>query len=864
MKRKIQILILAILSLTMFVCGVACTKEQPKNGPISPFVIARADVPDAYYGMEYDLSSLIIAEDGATYSVDSLYTKNGTEKTDVEFSGMKFTANLKNTYIYTVLKATKNGKDALSEEMRIRVLSKINYYLVDKADVPDAKPNTEYNLNSLIKQRQDGVTYAVSVYKLDTDGTTQIPVEVNDFKFMPSDNNSYYYAVITATKDGETDVSEPMRIRSITATIREDVTIAEELIPAAIYGEVYSLNNVIHRQPGITYTAKAYYIDGNNQTPITIENFKLVPTRARENFFVVITATNGLDTITCDPVEVSIDVPIDLLDKCFMESWEDNAIKETVNKDPQYVKIGNTSIKYNYKGNCNYYYNYGGIPFAYAEYMDVTDWSNAVLSFWIYNPNDYTLNLSNNIRHAASGISKDHTWGTKYDRVIAANGWTQVNYSLRALGITSRFMLNFTGSGSSDAWSLKLHSNEVPYSSTAGATEIEYNFYLDEVNIYNYSKEMFPDLETRTPEEIENGEVNDSVGDKADQFDLDGVEKFAHSGNYKVEINTNTDYVKEGLSSLKYTYVKNSGTSEPASNANRGRFLYYSGTIEDTPDILGVSSDIDWSDKVYVGFWFKQEYAVERNDVNMAFRMQNYNGTSWTSGFEMTFGSYNVNQNRPNNTEWQYVECNLTKLITDLHKSGVTKYRFALVTEIVANDAVFYIDGLSIYNNNKDDLNDLTVMNKTTVDGATVIKDITTFKVGSQSLKVTLVDDIKCEFLTKSTDDSSQDIYNIYKNSITDWSDVKIGFWLLLVKGNNFNLDVSLSNVQDGEYSNLSTKTVEMKASGNWQYIEVSFADAEFYTENVQNIAFSLVAHSTDISFHIDVFSIYSGTRIPS
>ena len=150
MKRKIQILILAILSLTMFVCGVACTKEQPKNGPKTPFVIARADVPDAYYGVEYDLNNLIVAEDGATYSVESLYTKNGTEKTNVEYSGMKFMVNIKNTYIYTVLKATKNNNSVLSEEIRIRALSNINYYLVDKADVPDAKPNTEYNLNSLI------------------------------------------------------------------------------------------------------------------------------------------------------------------------------------------------------------------------------------------------------------------------------------------------------------------------------------------------------------------------------------------------------------------------------------------------------------------------------------------------------------------------------------------------------------------------------------------------------------------------------------------------------------------------------------------------------------------------------------------
>ena len=118
--------------------------------------------------------------------------------------------------------------------------------------------------------------------------------------------------------------------------------------------------------------------------------------------------------------------------------------------------------------------------------------------------------------------------------------------------------------------------------------------------------------------------------------------------------------------------------------------------------------------------------------------------------------------------------------------------------------------------------------------------------------------------MCKNSEDDSTYLYNIYKESITDWADVKIGFWILFIKGNNFNLDISFANARDGEYSNSSTKTVEMKASSKWQYVEVSFADAELYKENVQNVAFGLVANSTDISFHIDVFGIYSGTRVPS
>ncbi len=85
-------------------------------------------------------------------------------------------------------------------------------------------------------------------------------------------------------------------------------------------------------------------------------------------------------------------------------------------------------------------------------------------------------------------------------------------------------------------------------------------------------------------------------------------------------------------------------------------------------------------------------------------------------------------------------------------------------------------------------------------------------------------------------------------------------------------------NVQDGDYSTYkgygqyqygdfsyaTNKNVLVSASNEWQYIEVSFAGVELYTENVQNIAFGCVTHATGITIHIDGFGVYSGTRVPA
>ena len=173
----------------------------------------------------------------------------------------------------------------------------------------------------------------------------------------------------------------------------------------------------------------------------------------------------------------------------------------------------------------------------------------------------------------------------------------------------------------------------------------------------------------------------------------------ALSDNYTSEINADAAYVKAGNSSLKYTFTKGA-TGEPAGSPARGRFLYIESEVGET-DLFGLTSAADWSN-LYVGFWFKQEAVLENAWVNLAVRFQtSQDGTTFKGSDEMSFGRYEANSDRPNNTEWQYVEFKISDLFPDMYKTDVTKYRFSLNTETSAETATFYIDELAIYAGSK-------------------------------------------------------------------------------------------------------------------------------------------------------------------
>lgn len=141
--RTYKKVLLAVCASAMALCFtlafVGCRNDRDEGtlGPQTPFIIERAEVPDAYVGYAYDLMNTIIAEEGVSYSAEA-YTKNGETKKTFTVTNMTFVPTEKDVYVYAVITAEKNGKTEKSEEIRIRSLQALDGSMVKKDAVPDS------------------------------------------------------------------------------------------------------------------------------------------------------------------------------------------------------------------------------------------------------------------------------------------------------------------------------------------------------------------------------------------------------------------------------------------------------------------------------------------------------------------------------------------------------------------------------------------------------------------------------------------------------------------------------------------------------------------------------------------------------
>lgn len=147
----------------------------------------------------------------------------------------------------------------------------------------------------------------------------------------------------------------------------------------------------------------------------------------------------------------------------------------------------------------------------------------------------------------------------------------------------------------------------------------------------------------------------------ADESEKTIVKTAEWSENYRAEIDNTT--VKEGVSSLKYTFI-NGMPVNPGSGiitSLRGRFLYLEEvTAVSGNDAFGLfGTETDWRN-LYVGFYVKTNQAL-----NLAVRWQNRSGGVWKGSAEMTFGGYVANKDIGPNADWQYVEFPLNGLFED-------------------------------------------------------------------------------------------------------------------------------------------------------------------------------------------------------
>ncbi|MBQ2987343.1 MAG: hypothetical protein IJE23_07675 [Tyzzerella sp.] len=265
-----------------------------------------------------------------------------------------------------------------------------------------------------------------------------------------------------------------------------------ETIPDAELGVEYDFEPYILKQEDTEYSMTAQYLDDNFEyQDLEVDGFKFTQNELSD-VYITVNAKRGELTATGE-VTVKVVTNPDPIDKWQVSVWSEGGFTKKLNTDPQYLasEESNSSIKVEYMGN-----GILGTPlsifplldFDTDKYISVEDWSNAVLTFDVYNPMDEEITFGMLIKHQALEVNTHFAQNPQF--VAAPKQWTHVEYSYRSMSVTENFVFDEEFENSDH------NIVQVTYS---GATEDEsayvYSFYVDNLDICDYDAERFPDLD---------------------------------------------------------------------------------------------------------------------------------------------------------------------------------------------------------------------------------------------------------------------------------------------------------------------------------------------------------------------------------
>ena len=187
-----------------------------------------------------------------------------------------------------------------------------------------------------------------------------------------------------------------------------------------------------------------------------------------------------------------------------ISSWNDQGVVKVMTAEPEYLyQDEKGAIKVSYFGSYNPGgdgNNIGGLKKDLAEFSK-TSWENEVLTLNIYNIADFDLEFG------VMFIKDGKLFGDLpylYNPFnLKSKQWTTLSWSFRVLGMT----YNIFEEGISVAFKVRIPNTDglvSPYN---------YSFIISGLDITDYSAEKFPNLETRTEDEI----FNDTPGDSIDK-----------------------------------------------------------------------------------------------------------------------------------------------------------------------------------------------------------------------------------------------------------------------------------------------------------------------------------------------------------
>ena len=308
---------------------------------------------------------------------------------------------------------------------------------------------------------------------------------------------------------------------------KNEIVFADEYdIPNVIIGKEYDFEPYFTKQKDTAYAMTATYLDDDlNEISLEVDGFKFVQNEM-SNVFVTITATKGSVTYSGE-IELPIDTTADDTDFWVYDSlYAGTGMTKSINYYTQYRKGEDslTSVKFTYKGVAKKNSPISAIPFIdwpSNSRLTVTDWSNAVIVFDVYNSSEKNITFGFIIKHS-SGISYSFDQCQKF--VCEPNKWTRIEYSLKSLNLTEEFVFD-PKFELGDHIIAQVVYDGAPEANAEDSKAYSYNFFVDNVDICNYSESRFPNLDTTTYKEYEDFFTKDDALSLIVNYDYENSKK---------------------------------------------------------------------------------------------------------------------------------------------------------------------------------------------------------------------------------------------------------------------------------------------------------------------------------------------------
>lgn len=293
-----------------------------------------------------------------------------------------------------------------------------------------------------------------------------------------------------------------------------------KILPKAYINEPYDLWEILIPEDGVEYSATACYTEVtlNAETneydfvekTLEVEDLYFTPVTL-ENTIVTLQAKRGKETAT-KIVSIGTTVRADPLDDLYKSTgilgWAEAGISKSVCNDSRYIKGENSAtslhVKFDGMDPHEWGQNFMELSNETAQrYFTDQIWSNAIVTFWVYNPMDQDIEFQLVVNDQTHPVMTDWTGEEgHYRRQFAKAGqWTQIFFSLRRMGTTHKLVNNQFSTET-----LNIKFRYVGFSTTQ---TYQFEFYLDDLDVV--PGETYPEIDTTntaTNETLEQGWEN--------------------------------------------------------------------------------------------------------------------------------------------------------------------------------------------------------------------------------------------------------------------------------------------------------------------------------------------------------------------